>query len=554
MFSPEYYNFQYPLFVTSVHMIVQFFFSGTSLVIYPKLRPSKIPSKKDYIYKVLPCAFATSFDIGLSNLSLKTITLSFYTMCKSSTLAFVLIFAFIFGLEKPTWKLILIIVIISIGVILMVSEETEFSWIGFIQVMLASAFGGLRWSLTEVLLRRESMGLTNPFVSILFLAPAQAIILLVLAAIVEGYITIFKSVFFITFSEGIHTIGIILLGGSLAFFMIMSEFFLIKRTSVVTLSVCGIFKEVATIFVASTVFGDVLTVLNIIGLSITLFGIALYNWLKFHLMAKAKKSNRNNEYVEAGQEEESEEEYPKNTSHQLFLNPSTMANNKAAKKTVTTKNDKTQKVDNKTPKHTLKVASKKVDSSDSESEDLEMNEVSDDEDFQDIEESDEEMEGSGESEESEEDDDIPSKPKQPKKYSTEAFSEAMTKILASSLSGSAKRQPILARSKGIERKIEDEKLDYKARKILSAEKRMLKDKGRVIPDFTTYDYEKKLRKVATRGVVKLFNAVRTQQKLTEVAVQNASETRKTAVAIEKAKDVSTMSKTSFLELLKTGQK
>ncbi|KAF7720971.1 hypothetical protein EC973_005665 [Apophysomyces ossiformis] len=141
------------------------------------------------------------------------------------------------------------------------------------------------------------------------------------------------------------------------------------------------------------------------------------------------------------------------------------------------------------------------------------------------------------------------------KGSSEAFSEAMTKILASTLKGTDKKQPILARSKGTERKIEDEKLEYKARKILSSEKKALKSKGRVIPDYTTFDYEKNLRKVATRGVVKLFNAVRTQQKVTEVAISKAAETRKTRNAIEKAKDVmvvSTMSKSSFLDLLKTG--
>jgi hypothetical protein len=72
--------------------------------------------------------------------------------------------------------------------------------------------------------------------------------------------------------------------------MIMSEFFLIKRTSVVTLSVCGIFKEVATIFISSLVFGDILTIINIIGLCITLFGIGLYNWLKLKMItAKARK-------------------------------------------------------------------------------------------------------------------------------------------------------------------------------------------------------------------------------------------------------------------------
>lgn len=129
-------------------------------------------------------------------------------MCKSSTLAFVLIFAFLFKLEKPSWKLILIIIIISLGVILMVSDETNFEMVGFIQVMAASACGGLRWSLTEVLLRKESMGLTNPFASIFFLAPAQAIILLIISAIVEGYITIFGSQFFSSFSIGLHTVSL----------------------------------------------------------------------------------------------------------------------------------------------------------------------------------------------------------------------------------------------------------------------------------------------------------------------------------------------------------
>lgn len=90
----------------------------------------------------------------------------------------------------------------------------------------------------------------------------------------------------------------------------------------------------------------------------------------------------------------------------------------------------------------------------------------------------------------------------------------------------------MARSKGTERKIEDEKLEHRARKKLTAERKALKEKGRVIPDYTNFDYEKGLRKVATRGVVKLFNAVRTQQKATEVAV--TGETKQSLAAKEKA--------------------
>ena len=50
MFSEEHYNFQFPLFVSSTHMVVQFTFAGLSLLLVPKIRPTKRPSVKDYMY------------------------------------------------------------------------------------------------------------------------------------------------------------------------------------------------------------------------------------------------------------------------------------------------------------------------------------------------------------------------------------------------------------------------------------------------------------------------------------------------------------------------
>jgi hypothetical protein len=50
---------------------------------------------------------------------------------------------------------------------------------------------------------------------------------------------------------------------------------------VVTLSVAGICKEVLTIVLSTLVFHDELTPINISGLCVTIFGIALYNYLKY---------------------------------------------------------------------------------------------------------------------------------------------------------------------------------------------------------------------------------------------------------------------------------
>lgn len=66
--------------------------------------------------------------------------------------------------------------------------------------------------------------------------------------------------------------------------MTASEFALLQRTSVVTLSIAGIFKEVVTISAAGIVFHDPLTPINISGLVVTIGAIAAYNWIKIRKM------------------------------------------------------------------------------------------------------------------------------------------------------------------------------------------------------------------------------------------------------------------------------
>lgn len=66
--------------------------------------------------------------------------------------------------------------------------------------------------------------------------------------------------------------------------MTSTEFELIRRTSVVTLSVSGMFKEVLTVLAGTIVFGDQLAVSNIWGVLVTLGGIGWYNWIKIQKM------------------------------------------------------------------------------------------------------------------------------------------------------------------------------------------------------------------------------------------------------------------------------
>ena len=207
-------------------------------------------------------------------------------MCKSSALAFVLIFAFIFHLEQPSIKLVLIIATMTVGVVMMVAGETEFSPIGFFLIIAASFFSGFRWALTQILLLRNP-ATSNPFSSIFFLAPIMFLVLAIIAIPVEGFPALGKGLQILTAEHGtVFGIVIVLFPGVLAFCMTSSEFALLQRTSVVTLSICGIFKEVVTITTANLVFHDPLTPINVSGLIVTIGSIATYNYIKITKMRR----------------------------------------------------------------------------------------------------------------------------------------------------------------------------------------------------------------------------------------------------------------------------
>jgi solute carrier family 35 protein C2 len=260
MFSESESVFPFPLFTTSLHMVVQFTLAALLLWIFPSLRPQHPPGSRSaspvegskesdpvlttsfYLTRLVPCGAATSLDIGLGNMALKFISLTFLTMCKSSALAFVLLFAFLFRLESPSVKLILVIATMTIGVVMMVAGETAFNALGFGLVIASAFFSGFRWGLTQILLLRHP-ATSNPFSTLFLLTPVMFVSLLAISLAVEGPNDIHFG--FLALAEKQGTLFgscLLIFPGVLAFCMTSSEFALLKRSSVVTLSICGIFK------------------------------------------------------------------------------------------------------------------------------------------------------------------------------------------------------------------------------------------------------------------------------------------------------------------------
>ncbi|ODQ56979.1 hypothetical protein WICANDRAFT_85944 [Wickerhamomyces anomalus NRRL Y-366-8] len=165
---------------------------------------------------------------------------------------------------------------------------------------------------------------------------------------------------------------------------------------------------------------------------------------------------------------------------------------------------------------------------------------------------------SDEEEDSDDDDDenLPKlkKRKKAKDDGSESFANAVNAILGSKLKAYDRKDPILARSKQTIKKAESDKLEAKARRELLAEKKKVYDQDRIKDLLPTDDskarevleHERKLKKIAQRGVVRLFNVVMSTQ------TRTSTEVNKTKVLGQEQKDklITEISKEKFFDLVK----
>lgn len=277
MFDGSGLNFPFPILTTALHQAVQSCLAGLALGIAYHFKTAPKDPRLDW-KEIVPTVLASTGDIGLANTSFVFVTLSFYTMVKSSALGFVLLFGVIFGVEKSSWRLAGIIFVLSVGVIMMVAGETRFNLVGFLLVLGASASSGLRWALVKLMLggnRKKG----HPIQTILAISPGMCILLLLWGLVKEGASQFFGAELWQRHSV-LSGSFLLLMPGILAFCMTWSEFELLNITGPLTLAVAGICKEVATIIISVIAFHDKLTVINVVGLCVTIAAIAAYHHLR----------------------------------------------------------------------------------------------------------------------------------------------------------------------------------------------------------------------------------------------------------------------------------
>ncbi|ORY71479.1 Rrp15p-domain-containing protein, partial [Pseudomassariella vexata] len=157
-----------------------------------------------------------------------------------------------------------------------------------------------------------------------------------------------------------------------------------------------------------------------------------------------------------------------------------------------------------------------------------------------------------------------------KRNDPNAFATSLSKILSTKLSTSRRSDPVLSRSAEAHqaaKNVTESALEAKARKQARQQKLLALEKGRVKDVLVAtrneatgeqeastaeiLETEKRLRKVAQRGVVKLYNAIRAAQVRGQEAEREARKEGFTGVKRREEK-VNEMSRKGFLDLIASG--
>eukprot|EP00567_Pseudictyota_dubia_P015126 CAMPEP_0197435760 /NCGR_PEP_ID=MMETSP1175-20131217/3293_1 /TAXON_ID=1003142 /ORGANISM="Triceratium dubium, Strain CCMP147" /LENGTH=409 /DNA_ID=CAMNT_0042964875 /DNA_START=104 /DNA_END=1333 /DNA_ORIENTATION=- len=289
VFGASHMAFPCPLLLTSIHFLVQWTVSFAVTAAYPEVLGGdqvKGMTWKKFLGVSIPCGLVTSGDVGLSNLALVRISITFYTMVKASAPIFVVASAFVFGIERITVSLIVVVFIIAAGEFLTVLGEVNFDTIGFVLCLCASVLSGMRWTIVQLKIQRLDPPLKSTLATMRILSPVMFISMFLLSMVLERpWVKLGPGSgtnYFASVNDGLFTLSLGLGGAFLAIAMVLCEFYLIMKSNAIVLMIGGVVKEMITILMGVLAFGDILNAVNIAGFCVVFLGVVTYK-VTFHM-------------------------------------------------------------------------------------------------------------------------------------------------------------------------------------------------------------------------------------------------------------------------------
>lgn len=267
------YNFKFGTLLTLIHFI--FTFLGLEVC-----RQFGVFERKSVsLTAVLPLCVAFCGFVALTNVSLVYNSVGFYQLMKVLTTPMIVVIQTIWFNETFSTKIKLSLAITCVGVAIGTVTDTEANLIGTIVALSALAIT----SMYQIWVGTKQKELEcNPYQLLYWQAPISALILIPCVPVLDLWLpdkdpNAPPKVFEMPSGPAM---GAILLSSVLAFFVNLSIFLVIGKTSPVTYNVLGHFKLCVILSLGFLFFGNPIDYKNLTGIAVTLAGVFWYTHLK----------------------------------------------------------------------------------------------------------------------------------------------------------------------------------------------------------------------------------------------------------------------------------
>jgi len=273
-------GFRYPVILTFWHLL----FATIATQILARTtrlldgRKAVRMTGRTYLRAIVPIGLLYSASLVCSNIVYLYLSVAFIQMLKAAAPVAVLLISWAWGVETPSLRRFMNILVIVAGVALASFGEIDFSWPGFFFQLGGIVFEGLRLVLIQVLLTGDERGSMDPLVSLYYYAPVCAAMNLVVAIASEG-------AKFDPADIARAGWGLLLLNAAVAFLLNVSSVFLIGKTSGLVMTLTGILKNILLVVVSVAIWATPISQLQCLGYSIALAGLVYYSLGWDHIIA-----------------------------------------------------------------------------------------------------------------------------------------------------------------------------------------------------------------------------------------------------------------------------
>jgi solute carrier family 35 protein C2 len=276
-------GFPFPVTLTALHMGSCFVVFGAISWLPRGIRARVLPDVDTsipsdvYLKGFVPAALLMAVSLGFGNLALLYTTVIFVQLIKPLNVVITSIAAFAWGLEVPTLTHLIIVTIVAGGVCVAAFSGAEFSLIGLLCQLMASASEGLRLIILQGVMQTNLK--LDPVTTVYRFAPLAGLVLCLMSFVLENPLDF----------SNVHAPGIILMNCLSAVILNILIALVISRTSAVVSVLAGIAKDIGTISASSYIFAQPVTSADMLAYCISLTGICMFKVYKDRLSLFVKE-------------------------------------------------------------------------------------------------------------------------------------------------------------------------------------------------------------------------------------------------------------------------